>query len=141
VRSGEEGMRFFKGLPSEVRENPTNKNPIVVYEDTTTGTQKELEVDLVVLALALEPSSGLERIAGVLGLDRDEYGFVKERELQNSPLETNVRGVFIAGACSGPRDIPETVSEASGAASRVCAFFEQTGTDSDGARRGPRSRE
>lgn len=141
VRSEEEGMRFVKGLPSEVRENPTNKNPIVVYEDTKTGTQKELEVDLVVLALALEPSPGLERIAGVLGLECDEYGFVKERDLQNSPLETNVRGVFIAGACSGPRDIPETVSEASGAASRVCAFFEQAGTDSDGARRVPRSRE
>jgi len=125
VRSQAEGMRFVKGLPAEVRETPGSLDPIVVYEDVESGTQKELEVDLVVLALALEPSRDLESLSGMLGIDRDEHGFVRPKQAHGAPLETVSPGVFIAGACSGPRDIPETVAQASGVASKVCAFFEK----------------
>jgi heterodisulfide reductase subunit A len=125
VRSQAEGMRFVKGLPSEVREDPTTLDPIVAYEDVASGTRKELEVDLVVLAMALEPSRDLASLSGMLGIELDEDGFVRPRQAHGAPLETASPGVFIAGACSGPRDIPETVAQASGSASKVCAFFEK----------------
>ncbi|MEW6615350.1 MAG: CoB--CoM heterodisulfide reductase iron-sulfur subunit A family protein [Thermodesulfobacteriota bacterium] len=125
VRSEKEGMKFIKGLPGEIRENPVTENPIVVFEDPKNGKHSEIEFDMVVLALALEPSKQNPRLAEMLGLEVDCHGFFKELDSTSRPLETSNRGVFLAGTCQGPKDIPETVAQASGAAAKVCTLFSQ----------------
>ena len=123
VRSEKEGMKFVKGFPGEIRENPSTGDPIVIFEDPDEGTRREVEFDMVVLALALEPSEESVRIAHMLDLKTDSHGFLKELHPVSRPLETSVEGIYMAGTCQGPKDIPETVSQASGAAAKVCTLF------------------
>ena len=125
VRSEKEGMHFVKGLPGEVREDTETGDPIVVYEGPQASRYSELQVDMVVLAVALEPSEEIARLSEMLGLETDVHGFFKELHQNSRPLETTDRGIFIAGTCQGPKDIPETVSQASGAAAKVCALFSE----------------
>ena len=108
-----------------VRENPDNKNPIVVYDKT--GKQAEMEVDLVVLATTLVPREGTKRIAGLLGIDVSEFGFLESIDKVFAPVDTKKKGVFIAGYCHEPMDIPEAVAEASGAAERAAETVVQGG--------------
>ena len=123
VRSKKEGMKFINGLPGEVREDPDTGNPVVIFEDPEDGKRREIEFDIVVLAVALEPSKESARIAEMLDLETDAHGFFKELHPTSRPLETDNKGVFLAGTCQGPKDIPETVAQASGAAAKVCVLF------------------
>ena len=123
VRSEKEGIKFIKGLPGEITENAETGDPLVAFEDTKTGKVSELEFDMVVLAVALEPSKETARLAKMLGLETDPHGFLKELHPTSRPLETSKKGVFLAGTCQGPKDIPETVSQASGVAAKVCTLF------------------
>ena len=125
VRSEREGMKFVKGLPGEIRENPVTENPIVVFEDPKDGRHSEIEFDMVVLAVALEPSEQNARLAEMLNLETDAHGFFKELDSTSRPLETSNKGVFLAGTCQGPKDIPETVAQASGVAAKVCNLFSE----------------
>ncbi|NIN65886.1 MAG: FAD-dependent oxidoreductase [Anaerolineae bacterium] len=93
--------------------------------DTLNNMQIEIAADLVVLATAMVPSSGTLALAHVLGLEADEFGFFSEIDANMRPLETSRPGVFLAGACVGPKDISETVAEASGAAAKVLSLFSQ----------------
>jgi len=77
------------------------------------------EVDMVVLAVALEPNTGVDWLSDMLGVPVDEYGWYVESNYLNNPVDTHKPGIHIAGACQGPKDIPDTVSPASAAASRV----------------------
>jgi heterodisulfide reductase subunit A len=100
-----------------VRENPSNNNPIVVYD--VAGKQTEMEVDLVVLATTLKPRQETKEIADMLGIDVNEFGFLESVDSLLRPVDTKKKGVFIAGYCHEPMDIPEAVAEASGAAERA----------------------
>jgi heterodisulfide reductase subunit A len=77
----------------------------------------------VVLATAVIPNDGYREIAQVVGLDADEHGFLAEAHVKVNPVEGSLPGFFLAGCCLGPRDIPVTVAQASGAAAKVCALF------------------
>ena len=123
VRSEKEGMNFIKGLPGEVREDTETGDPIVIYEGPKAGKYSELQVDMVVLAVALEPSEEIARLSEMLHLETDIHGFFKGLHPNSRPLETPNKGIFLAGTCQGPKDIPETVSQASGAAAKVCTLF------------------
>jgi heterodisulfide reductase subunit A len=125
VRSEKEGMKFIRRFPGEIREDPENGNPILVFEDPKTGRYREVEFDMVVLAVALEPSCETIRIAEMLDLKTDSHGFIKELHPISRPLETSNRGIFLAGTCQGPKDIPESVSQASGTAAKVGMLFSQ----------------
>ncbi len=97
-----------------VENNPENNNPIVVYD--VAGRPEKKEVDMVVLATTLVPSEGTKALAEVLGIDQDQFGFFECGANIFHPTETTRRGVFIAGYCAEPMDIPESVAQASGAA-------------------------
>ena len=125
VRSEKEGIKFIRGLPGEIRENAETEDPIVTFEDTKTGKVSEIGFDMVVLAVALEPSEQNPRLAEMLDLEIDPHGFFKELNSTSRPLETSNRGVFLAGTCQGPKDIPETVAQASGTAAKVCTLFSE----------------
>jgi len=75
-------------------------------------------VDMVILSTALIPSEGVEKLAGILGTELDEYKFFKLKDPYN-PTETTRAGIFVAGYCQAPRDIPECIAHGSAAASRA----------------------
>ncbi len=94
-----------------------NENPIIVYEDLDTGGIKEFKVDLVVLATCIIPPEGIEDLAELLGLELNEYNFIKTTPF--IPVETSREGVFTCGCVHEPMDIPRSVAEGSAAAARV----------------------
>jgi heterodisulfide reductase subunit A len=91
--------------------------------DTLTGRKIEISADLVVLAMAMIPSKGAKKLAEKLRLATDTYGFLTEAHPKLRPVESLTAGYFLAGAAQAPKDIPETVAQASGAASKVDSLF------------------
>jgi heterodisulfide reductase subunit A len=91
--------------------------------DTLTGSKVEIAADMVVVVAAIVPSEGSRRVAEMLGISVDEFGFYTASDTEMTPVESGVAGVFLAGAGLGPQDIPETVAQASGAAAKVLALF------------------
>lgn len=108
----EYGVRFIRSMVSRVAERPKTKNLMITYVDSE-GRMNEDEFDLVVLSVGLTPSKGAKDLAQRLGLQLDAYGFCKTEEF--SPLGTSKPGIFVCGAFQGPKDIPETVTQASAA--------------------------
>jgi heterodisulfide reductase subunit A-like polyferredoxin len=108
----EYGVRFIRSMVSRVAERPKTKNLIITYVDSE-GRVREEEFDLVVLSVGLTPSKGAKSLAQSLGLELDHYGFCKTEEF--SPLHTSKPGIYVCGAFQGPKDIPETVAQASAA--------------------------
>lgn len=97
----------------------------VLGTDTLTGQNVEIDADMVVLALAMEPSQGTADIAKTLKIGRDKDGFLAEAHPKLKPVESVTAGIFLAGCAQGPKDIPETVSQASAAASKVIGLLSQ----------------
>lgn len=115
----EGGTRYIKGKPFDIFEHPETKNLTIRFEDLDKGELMEEEVELLVLATGLIPSDRNKRLARVLGIELDEYGFFKEKEPLNAPLETNVDGVYLCGGATGPIDISESVVQASAASMKA----------------------
>jgi len=114
----EYNVTYIRGRPGRIEVNPENDNPIIWYEDTTTGEIKSFETELVVLAQAMIPKITRE-LAEILGIELDENGFVKTRGKLSQPLDTTRPGIFACGYVHSPRDIPDSVTQASGAAGRA----------------------
>jgi heterodisulfide reductase subunit A len=114
----EYNIRYVRHMVSLIREDPQTNNLLLRYEgtDAQTGnsTMVEEEFDLVVLAVGLQPPSSNKALAERLGIELNEYGFCWTAPLL--PLSTSRPGVFTCGAFSAPKDVPETVMQASGAA-------------------------
>ncbi len=113
-------IRYVRGRVGEIVEGK-GKNPVVVYEDTNERKVKREEFDLVILATACVPSEGTKRLSEVLGVELTNFGFFKTKS--GSPLDTTREGIFVCGCAHSPMDIPESVAQASGAASRVAQFI------------------
>jgi heterodisulfide reductase subunit A len=114
-RTQDEGARFIRGRPSRIAPNG-NSQIRVTYEDTENATRLQTDYDMVVLANAVTPSEGLANLARCLGIELDEDGFLRAVETQAGLVMTTRPGVYAAGCASGPKDIPDSVSEGSGAA-------------------------
>jgi heterodisulfide reductase subunit A len=91
--------------------------------DTLSDRQVQITADMVVVAPALQPHTETQRLAEMLGLPTDEHGWLLPLDGNTHPVETVRPGVFLAGAGTGPMDIPETVAHASGAAAQVLKLF------------------
>jgi heterodisulfide reductase subunit A len=113
-----ERVMYRRGEPSEVyRRGGTGQSRLVVLaEDTMLGKPVEVEADLVVLANAVVPRTDMADVAGLLGLERSPDGFFQEAHPKLRPVDTSVDGVFLAGCCQGPKDIPDTVAHGKAAA-------------------------
>jgi heterodisulfide reductase subunit A len=114
----EYGVRYIRGRVAEIEEG-SDGNPLVWYEDTRERVVRSLEVEMVVLATAAMPAKGAFRLAKLLGVKADRYGFIATMEEQ--PADTSISGIYVCGFCKGPCDIPEAVSQASAAAQRAAA--------------------
>jgi heterodisulfide reductase subunit A-like polyferredoxin len=114
----EYNVTYIRGRPGRIEVNPKNDNPIIWYEETTSGEVKSFEAELVVLAQAMVPQI-TQDLAKILGIDLDEDGFVKIPDKLVQPLDTTKPGIFACGYVHSPRDIPDSVTQASGAAGRA----------------------
>lgn len=117
----EDGVLYMRGKVSKVFQE--NGSVMVWGVDTLTGLAVEIAADLVVVSPAMIPSEGVQELADMLGLELDQFGWWVEQEGNLAPLETNQPGIFLAGAGIGPKDIPETVSQGSGAAGKVLSLL------------------
>ncbi len=111
-----EGGKFIRGRVAKITEDPVTKNLIVTAEDTLLGQPLEVELDMVVLASAVVPAESTQKIKNLLTLSNSPDGFLLEAHPKLNPMATTTDGVFLAGMCQGPRDIPDVVGHAAAAA-------------------------
>jgi heterodisulfide reductase subunit A len=111
-------IEFVAGLPSDIRSDVNGSLYFDVYDK---GTNKLLEIrpDLVILANGLVPNADIGGISALFHVSRSADGFLLEIHPKLRPLESVMAGIFLAGVCQGPKDIPDTVAQASGAAAKV----------------------
>ena len=117
----QDGAHYHRGRVSKIVEQ--DGQLIVRGVDTLAGEPVTIKADLVVLAAAMCPSDGAEALAQKLNVGYDENGFLSESHPKLRPVETNAAGVYVCGACQGPKDIPESVAQATAAAGKVLVMF------------------
>lgn len=117
----EERVLYLRGRVSRVfRDGDRLK---VWGADTLTGKSIEISADLVVLATAMVPSTGAREMARKLNIIADQHGFITEAHIKLRPVETLTSGIYLAGTAQWPRDLPDTIASASGAASKILSLF------------------
>ncbi|MBI5489839.1 MAG: CoB--CoM heterodisulfide reductase iron-sulfur subunit A family protein [Deltaproteobacteria bacterium] len=117
----EDGAEYIRGRVSRLERD----GDVVRVQgfDTLSGEPVTIDADLVVLATAMRSQPGIETLAQKLSVSYDRHGFINEAHPKLRPVETNTAGIFVAGACQAPRDIPDSVAMASAAASKVLGLF------------------
>ena len=116
-------VRYIRSRVSNLGEDPDTHNLLINYE-TEDGQMVSEEFDLVVLSVGLEPARDHDEIAKVFGIDLNPYGFAKTSTF--TPLQTSRSGVFVSGAFSGPKDVPETVAQGSAAAAEASSLLSES---------------
>ncbi|RLC92644.1 MAG: pyridine nucleotide-disulfide oxidoreductase, partial [Chloroflexi bacterium] len=119
----EYGTIYLRGRVSHIFRN--GKKLVVCGEDSLIGRPVEIPADLVVLATGAEASDGAADLAQTLKISYDTNNFFIEAHPKLRPVETQTDGIFLAGCCVGPRDIPESVAHGSAAAAKTVALFSQ----------------
>ena len=115
------GVEYIKGMVGKVWKN--GDRLMVQGSDLLNGEQLLLETDMVVLATAIEPDPSARSVATMLTASMDTNDFFTEAHAKLRPVESPTAGVFLSGACQGPKDVPETVAQASAAASKVIGLL------------------
>ena len=114
------GVRFIRGRPGEVVKK--GDNYIVRVENTLNNKFEEIEADMVVLSTAMEPSDGTKEIANILNVGITEDYFIKESHPKIKPVTTDLQGTFVCGTAQDPKDITESIMQATAAASKVAEY-------------------
>ncbi|MCK4313147.1 CoB--CoM heterodisulfide reductase iron-sulfur subunit A family protein, partial [Candidatus Bathyarchaeota archaeon] len=122
-RAREHGVNFVRGRVSRVFEDPETKNLVVHAEDMALSQPIEIKAEMVVLATAAIPKKGTDEMARILSLTRGSDGFFMESHPKLKPIDAPTAGIFLAGACQGLKDIPYSVSQGHGAASRAATVL------------------
>ncbi|MDM8552694.1 FAD-dependent oxidoreductase [Desulfobacterales bacterium HSG2] len=125
-RCQEEGTIFIRGKAAEITDRPVSPEEkgklVVIGEDTLLGMRLRVPVDMVILCAAMEARGDAAEVGRIFGVNQGADGFFLEEHPKLAPLNTATDGVFLAGACQAPRDIPDTVSQASGAAAKALSL-------------------
>ena len=131
IRGGNHSnVTYVRGRVGEISQG-ANDNPVVIYEDTHERAVQSREFDMVILATACAPTRGITELAKILGVELDQYNFIKTRPF--SPVDTNVPGIFVCGCAGAPMDVPESVAQASSAAERAAEIAIQPGSEKENA--------
>ncbi len=117
----EYGVHYIKGMVGKV--SPEGDKLMVQASDLIANKQLKIDADLVVLAAAIEPDKSARPLATMLTASMDTNDFFTEAHPKLRPVESPTAGVFLSGACQGPKDIPETVSQAGAAAAKVIGLL------------------
>ena len=125
----EEGVHFIRGRVGEVTDwamTPEEEGKLVIrVEDTLAGFVRRIPVDMVVLATGLEPQSDAQAVRRMFNMSCGSEGFFLERHPKLAPVNTFTDGIYLAGACQGPRDIPDTVAQAGAAAAEAMVLIDK----------------
>ena len=128
-RALSEGIYFIRGKVAEVTDIAKSEEEegklIVVAEDTLLGKVRRIPVDMVVLSVGLEPQADADKIGNMLKLSCSADGWFLEKHPKLAPISTASEGIFIAGCCQGPKDIPETVAQAEAAAGEALSLIQR----------------
>jgi heterodisulfide reductase subunit A len=126
-RLADEGVNFIRGKVGEVTNQALSEEEkgklVVVAEDTLLGSIIRVPVDMVILCVAMEPQPDVGAVARLFNISRSADGFFLEKHPKLDPVATTTDGIFVTGCCQGPKDIPDTVAQASAAAARVLALI------------------
>lgn len=124
----EEGVQFVRGRVAEVTDwamAPEEEGRLVLRaEDTLAGFVRRVPVDMVILSTGLEPAAGANEVRRMFNISCSTEGFFLERHPKLAPVSTATDGVYIAGCCQGPKDIPDTVAQAGAAAAEALALID-----------------
>ena len=115
----EYGIRFMRSRAGSVTEDPATGNLFVHYVKDETPVNEEF--DMVVLSIGMMPPKNIEELAAVLGIELNQYNFCETQTF--APMSTSKPGIFVCGAFSAPKDIPESVAQASGAAAKAMSII------------------
>ena len=136
-RLQEEGVIFIRGRGAEVTDVTETEEEkgklIVMVEDTLMSVKLRVPVDMVVLSNAIEPRADVGETARMFSISRSADGFFLEKHPKLDPVATTTDGVFIAGCCQGPKDVPDTVAQASAAAARVLSMISRGSVEVEAA--------
>jgi len=121
----EHKVNFVKGIVTEILAK--GGRLVIRGEDTTMGRPMEVPMDVVVLAVGMEPSQGTRRMAEILGVATNKYGFIERAPESLDTVATSVPGIFVCGAASGPADLDDTISSAGAAAAKAVALVRRAG--------------
>jgi heterodisulfide reductase subunit A len=121
IRAKDYGTQYIRGKVSKLYKK--GDKVIVRGVDTLLSMPMEIEADLVVLAPAMIPSRGAKQLAEVLNITSGPFGFYTESHPKLRPIETNTSGIFLAGACQSPKDIPDSVAQGSATAAKVLGLM------------------
>jgi len=119
-----ESERLRHPQPGQKAPPPPAETLLVRVEDTLLGEVREIPLDMVILAVALEPQPDADEVRRLFGISCSTEGFFLEKHPKLAPVQTANDGVFLAGACQGPKDIPDTVAQASAAAAAALALID-----------------
>ena len=126
LRCQEEGTTFIRGKVAEITDQaitPEEEDKLImISEDTLLGRRLRVPVDMVVLCVAMQARKDALDVGRIFGVSQGADGFFLEEHPKLGPLNTATDGVFLAGACQGPKDIPDAVAQASGAAAKALAL-------------------
>ncbi|MBN1764369.1 MAG: (2Fe-2S)-binding protein [Sedimentisphaerales bacterium] len=124
-----EGVHFIRGKCAEVTDVPETDEEkgklIVIAEDTLLGLTRRLPVDMVILSSALIPGSDSDKLSKILGLNCSKGGFYLEKHPKLAPVDAISDGIFLAGACQGPKDIPDSVAQGAAAAAGALSLIDK----------------
>jgi len=115
-------IRFIRSRISDIEEDPKSKNLLIKYESED-GFLKEEEYELVVLSIGINPPKDVNNLANKFGINLNKYNFAKTNSF--TPFQTEKPGIFVAGAFTGPKDIPETVAQGSGVVAEVASLLSE----------------
>lgn len=125
----DEGIQMIRGRAAEVTDwtmTPEEEGKLVIrVEDTLSAYVRRVPVDMVVLSVGLEPAEGADEVRRMFNISCSKEGFFLEKHPKLAPVETATAGVFIAGCCQGPKDIPDTVAQAGAAAAHAIALLDK----------------
>jgi heterodisulfide reductase subunit A len=119
LRSKQAGVKYIRGIPGDVWEDPETKNLKLSVEDTTNGKVQIHEMDMVVLSVGVEPRKDMKLLQQLLTLSNTADGFLLESHPKLKPVDSPTRGIFYAGCVESPKDVKDSVTQASAAASRA----------------------
>ena len=133
-RSKEEGVHFVRGFPGEIKEDPATRNVKVRVENTTTCLVEEYDLDMLVLSVGLEPESELKKLTNLLNVSLTSDGFLMEAHPKLRPVDAPTPGIFFAGSVESPKDIKDSVTQASAAVSRSSIILNSDVIHADGVK-------
>lgn len=122
-RTRQKGINFYHGKVREISRR--NGKLRVAWDENFYNQPDHVDVDMVVLATGFEPQSDTAKVASIFGVSRSRDGFFLERHPKLAPIETANEGVFLAGACQSPKDIPDSVAQAGAAAAAALSLIDQ----------------